>query len=332
MSTLRQIEILPGATRILDDCAALKEGEQVLIVTDTAFDLDLVGTFATLAAERGAEVVVVTMAPRDMPGQEPPPSVTSIMKSADLVLELTSVFIGSTQARIDACKAGARYLTMPGLTRSLLVAGGAADVDFARIRPVAEKIGQYFSAAKRFKLMSKAGTLLEGSIEGRAGRVLHGLATTPGSYMAPPNIEVGLAPVEGTTEGVAVIDGALLMMSDKPLVEPVTITFEKGEAVSIEGREAYLLRDMMARCRDPRMVNLAEVSIGLNPRARVTGIALESEAALGTAHIALGNSIGYGGKVDAVAHLDCVMRDVTLLLDDQLILNDGQLLVAEVPT
>ena len=332
MSTLRQMEILPGAIRILDDCAAVRSGEQVLIVTDTAFDTELVGTFATLAAERGAEVVVVSMVPRSLPGQEPPSSVAAIMKEADLVLELTSVFIGSTKARMEACAAGARYLTMPGLTPSLLVKGGAADVDFARIKPIAEEIAQRFTEAKRFLLTTRAGTSLRGSIEGRAGRVLHGLATTPGAYMAPPDIEVGLAPVEGTTEGVAVIDGALLMMSDEPLVEPVTITFEKGEAIGIEGREAYLLQDMIDRCQDPRMVNLAEVSIGLNPQARVTGIALESEAALGTAHIALGNSIGYGGTVDAVAHLDCVMRAATLRLDDELILEDGNLLVAEIPS
>ena len=42
---------------------------------------------------------------------------------------------------------------------------------------------------------------------------------------------------------------------------------------------------------------------------------METESALGTAHIALGNSIAYGGIVPAVAHLDCVMRDATLTLD-----------------
>ena len=49
----------------------------------------------------------------------------------------------------------------------------------------------------------------------------------------------------------------------------------------------------------------------------VDGAAIAPEAAAidGTAHIALGNSIAYGGNVDAVAHLDCVMRDATVYLD-----------------
>ena len=72
---------------------------------------------------------------------------------------------------------------------------------------------------------------------------------------------------------------------------------------------------MLERCDDDRMSNLAEVSLGLNPAGRVGPVAMETESSLGTAHIALGNSIAYGGVVPAVAHLDCVMRDATLLLD-----------------
>ena len=76
-----------------------------------------------------------------------------------------------------------------------------------------------------------------------------------------------------------------------------------------------LFRSMIERCRDDRMTNFAEVSLGLNPAGHVCEVAMETESTLGTAHIALGNSIAYGGIVAAVAHLDCVMRDATLTLD-----------------
>ncbi len=52
---------------------------------------------------------------------------------------------------------------------------------------------------------------------------------------------------------------------------------------------------------------------------------METESALGTAHIALGNSIAYGGDVDAVAHLDCVMKDATLELDGRPVMVAGEL-------
>jgi leucyl aminopeptidase (aminopeptidase T) len=50
---------------------------------------------------------------------------------------------------------------------------------------------------------------------------------------------------------------------------------------------------------------------------------METESARGTAHIALGNSIAYGGEVNAVAHLDCVMRDATLELDGRAVMIEG---------
>jgi leucyl aminopeptidase (aminopeptidase T) len=52
---------------------------------------------------------------------------------------------------------------------------------------------------------------------------------------------------------------------------------------------------------------------------------METESARGTAHVALGNSIAYGGTVDAVAHLDCVMRDATLELDGRPVMVAGEL-------
>jgi len=44
-------------------------------------------------------------------------------------------------------------------------------------------------------------------------------------------------------------------------------------------------------------------------------VPMETESSKGSAHVAFGNSISYGGTVAAVAHLDCVMRDATVYLD-----------------
>jgi 2,5-dihydroxypyridine 5,6-dioxygenase len=50
---------------------------------------------------------------------------------------------------------------------------------------------------------------------------------------------------------------------------------------------------------------------------------METESSRGSAHIALGNSIAYGGQVNAIAHLDCVMRDAVLELDGHLVMAEG---------
>ena len=121
------------------------------------------------------------------------------------------------------------------------------------------------------------------------------------------------------------IDGDFLFMGQGPVREPVVLHIADGLLVGAEGAEAGRLLDMIARCDDERMVNLAEVSMGLNPNGRVCGVPLETESTLGSAHIALGNSIAYGGTVAAVAHLDCVMCDATLELDGRRVLDEGVL-------
>jgi leucyl aminopeptidase (aminopeptidase T) len=98
-----------------------------------------------------------------------------------------------------------------------------------------------------------------------------------------------------------------------------------GLVVRIDGPEAHRLTDMVSRCNDDQMNNLAEVSMALNPWGHVCSVPMETESARGTAHIALGNSIAYGGIVNAAAHLDCVMRDATLELDGSVVMSCGVL-------
>jgi leucyl aminopeptidase (aminopeptidase T) len=258
-----------------------------------------------------------------LPGAEPPGAVAAMMLAAGAVIELTSLFIGSSQARRSATDRGVRYLAMPGVKMETFRPGGPLAVDFEQLRSDAERVGRAWSSARAFRLTSRGGTDLRGSVDGRPGRVLHGMAREPGAYMAPPDIESGTAPVEGTASGTVVIDGDLLFMGQGPLHEPVILHVDEGRVRGIEGAESTRLTRMLERCADEQMMNLAEVSVAFNPAGTICSVPMETESARGTAHIALGNSIAYGGVVNAVAHLDCVMRDATLELDGHEVMTEG---------
>lgn len=314
-----------GFANVLDRCLALREGEQVILLTDAGTDPAVVaGLVEGIERRRGVPVVSTIPVPL-LPGSEPPSTVAAAMREAGAVIELTSLFIGSSAARRAATAAGVRYLAMPGVRLDTFRDDGPLAVDFDAIRSDAERIGVAWGDASAFRLTTPAGTDLRGSVEGRPGRVLHGLAREDGDYMAPPDIEAGTAPVEASSAGVVVIDADLLFMGQGPLPSPVVLQIRDGELVAVEGQEAGRLQEMLARCADERMGNLAEVSMAFNPSGRVCGVAMETESALGTAHIALGNSIAYGGTVDAVAHLDCVMKDATLELDGRPVMVAGEL-------
>jgi leucyl aminopeptidase (aminopeptidase T) len=144
------------------------------------------------------------------------------------------------------------------------------------------------------------------------------VADRPGGYAAPPDVEVGASPVEGSAEGRVVVDGSLLFLGPAQLPAPVELSFEAGRLVDVAGPEAWRLADAIERSGDEeRMRNLAEVSIGLNPRSRPGGSPLELEGIVGGAHVAVGNNAAYGGGVDARSHIDCVLLAGTMALDGQ---------------
>ncbi|WP_353808635.1 hypothetical protein [Agromyces sp. SYSU T00194] len=237
------------------------------------------------------------------------------LAAVDCGIELTSTFIGSSEARRHASAAGTRYLCMPAVIADTFRLGGPFDVDFDALAETTRQLARAWEEASTYRIQTPAGTDLSGSVQGRAGRALTGVARNPGDYMAPPDIESGTAPVEGSSSGLVVIDADFLFMGPGPVRSPAALHLRDGVLVSTDGDEAERLTEMIARCDDPRMTNLAEVSVGLNPQGSVCGVPMETESSLGSAHIAFGNSLAYGGTVGAVAHLDCVMKDATISLD-----------------
>lgn len=312
---LPRVECLDALRTLATTCAGVTGGERSLLVTDTAADPEVVEAMAVVLRTLGADVVVVSSAPADLPGDDPPAAVGAAMLEADVIFELTSVFIGSCQARRDACASGSRYLTVPGLGWTTLRPGGPFAADFAALGERAQRLAQQLDAAGEFHLTSAAGTDLRGSFEGRKGRPLWGIADQRGGYAAPPDVEVGASPVEGATEGRIVIDGSLLFLGPDQLPAPVVLRFERGRLVGAEGPDAWRLLDALERSGDERMWEIAEVSIGLNPYSRPGGSALELEGIVGGAHVAVGNNVAYGGSNDARSHIDCVLLAAELALD-----------------
>jgi leucyl aminopeptidase (aminopeptidase T) len=310
---------------VLDQCLAVAAGEEVVLLADEGTDPEVIAGLSRGISQRSAIPLVARMPSPSLPGAEPPAAVAAIMLHAAATIELTSLFIGSSAARRHATDRGARYLAMPGVRLDTFRAGGPLDVDFERLRIDAERVGAAWDRAAEFRLTSRGGTDLRGSVEDRPGRVLHGMAREPGAYMAPPDVEAGTAPVEGTATGVVVVDADLLFMGEGPLGEPVVLHIDGGQLTGIEGAARGRLESMLERCADDRMTNIAEVSMAFNPAGMVCSVPMETESSRGSAHIALGNSIAYGGRVNAIAHLDCVMRDAVLELDGRVVMAEGAL-------
>ncbi len=146
-----------GFDNLLDQCLGVRQGEQVVLLTDEGTDgLVVTWLLESVEARDGVPIVARMPVPR-LPGAEPPPAVAAMMREAGAVIELTSLFIGSSLARRSATERGVRYLAMPGVRMETFRPGGPLDVDFEQLRADAERVGRAWSSAREFRLTTPGG-------------------------------------------------------------------------------------------------------------------------------------------------------------------------------
>jgi len=323
-SSFKEIMMMKGSSKLVNVLAQVRKGEQVLIVTD--FDTESIArSLATACIGVGAEPTIMIMRPREAHGLEPPEMVAIAMTKADMVFQPVSKSIAHTSATKRAKEAGARIIVLPEYTEEMLISGGL-EADFEAQKPLCEKMRDYLTGARKARLTTSSGTDITMSLEGRPGRALTGMARERGGYSSPPNIEASIAPVEGTAQGIIVADGSISSIG--LLSFPVTISVKDGLAKEITGgKEAEKLKDILESARDPKVYNIGELGIGLNPKARLCGLMLEDEGAFGSVHIALGSNADFGGNTRAARHIDLIIRKSTLLLDEKLVLQEGEVVI-----
>ena len=105
---------------------------------------------------------------------------------------------------------------------------------------------------------------------------------------------------------------------------PAKLTVEDGHLTRAEGPEGEQLLGML-REHGEQGTNLAELGVGTNDRAKLTGNVLEDEKILGTCHVAFGASKSIGGTIQVPVHLDCIVTRPTVEIDGQTLLRDGEL-------
>ena len=297
---------------VLETCMAVKPGEVVMIITDTATHPSIASALYDRSVELGCDPLLITMEPREVHGQEPPKAVAEAFAAADVVLAPTSKSLTHTQAKINAKIAGTRIATMPGISLEMMESGGIT-ADFLAIRDNAFELKSILDSVNEVRITTDLGTDIFLNVKGCDWRVDHGICHLPGYSSNLPAGEVFVAPKSGN--GVFVVDGSMggLGILDTPL----TIKIEDGQATDITGESSGKFIEMIDSVGPPGR-NLAELGIGINPAARLIGNVLEDEKVAGTVHVALGDNSAFGGNVVAGIHLDGIITRPTVYLDGEL--------------
>lgn len=326
MAELKIVDVMTSADKIVRTLLGVRPRERVLLIADTDTEMEMVNCLSAVIKVVGAEFLIAIMPSREL-GLESHTKLPGMLKKA---LEEVDVAIGlnrssgapsydDTLTRLVKEKK-LRYMSM--VMRSLdNWTKGAATANYEEVYRTAEKLAKVFSG-DAITLTTEAGTDLRASIKGRRTIIEAGFALNPGETAAFSDGEVSLTPVEGTAEGTVIVDGPVAYLGQPASL--IKLSVRAGRVVKVQGgKEAEKIEEWLEKVDN--FDNFAEIGIGVNPRARVSGDWQEEKKRLGSAHIALGDNIYYGGAVNCLLHFDMVLYEPTVEVDGRIIVKDGEL-------
>jgi leucyl aminopeptidase (aminopeptidase T) len=308
-------DLAPAVDTVLERCLAVAPGDDVLVIVD-AGTRQIGEALRDAAAALGAESVLTIMDERATDGTEPPRAIAAAMLACDVMLAPTSRSLSHTTARKRATDAGVRGATLPGVTADMLARVMA--VDFETMAARSRAAAALLSSGETARITCPRGTDVTLDLRTREGISDDGDLTAAGAFGNLPCGEAFIAPVTG--DGTIVASSLAAVGLSEP---PATLTMRDGRIV--DARDG-LGPEFIARLRAHGELgtNLAELGVGTNDRAILTGNVLEDEKILGTVHIAFGASAGIGGTVSVPIHLDVVVLDATLTVDGREVLDAGR--------
>ncbi|GAB4528462.1 MAG: aminopeptidase [Anaerolineae bacterium] len=350
MTLVERSEVEEAIFKMLTVNMGLKAGERLVAVTDVpnyeqwgageqsflvlmARRALLARTVAEVARERmtGVTAEFIPFPSTGRNAVEPPATVAERMKAADVVIIITSFSLSHTDAREQACRAGARVASMPRFIPEMFFPAGPMDADYAEIERLTRRIAEVLTPAHQVHVTCPAGTDITFSIQGRPGQVDAGIYTQPGAWGNLPAGEAYCTPLEGTAQGVIQVTPGW----HAGLEEPMALVFEKGELVELRGGGAVAdeLHGILQIGNETEPYksrrSLGEFGIGTNPNARRIDITVEAEKIKGTVHLAVGDNAHMGGMIHTDYHQDFVIPRASFTLDGKAVMQDGQFLMAE---
>jgi leucyl aminopeptidase (aminopeptidase T) len=314
-------ELERAVATVVRDCLAVSEGESVVVICNPA--TQALGEQLRAEAEgAGADAALAVMGERASHAAEPPRPVAAAMRAADAVLAPTVQSLSHTTARKAASERGARIATLPGVTEEMLARVMSADMEGLRRKSGA--IADALTAASEARITCPSGSDLRLGLAGRTAIPDAGELAERGAFGNLPCGEGFIAPVEGSCEGRLVVDGTIAGVGIP--AAPVTLTVEAGRLAGATGDAGKRLVALLTE-HGAEATTVAELGIGSNEKAILSGNVLEDEKILGTAHVAFGASAAIGGTVQVPVHLDCVVMKPDVALDGDPLVRGGELLV-----
>jgi 2,5-dihydroxypyridine 5,6-dioxygenase len=316
----------------------VKDGEAMVLLSDPEARPEYITAGFAAARQLGARVfnIAVPEAPHPHlvgvhPLRDLAPAVEA-MKAADIVVAFTRPLF--TRELREIMNAG---------TRVLMVIDHPDDLEMLmsgpEIRRAVEAAGRRLERARHVRYTSDAGTDLTIRTGEYPVMIQYGFTDEPGHFDHWGVAIVHTFPDEGSAQGTVVLNvGDMVVLPFKRYVQDrVHLTIRDGYIRTIEGGfDAMLMRDWLEGWNDPEGFAVSHLGWGLHPRARWNAIEMfgparcvaHGRAFAGNFLFSTGPNTQGGGTRRTPGHYDAPLRDCSVFLDGEMVIDHGRI-VAE---
>ena len=245
--------------------------------------------------------------------------------AADLVIDLTLLLFSDEQRKIQ--DAGTRVLMVVEPTEILQRLFSTKD-----LRDRVEAAESRLRMARQLRFTNQAGTDVTYQLGNYEMLAEYGYTDIPGRWDSWPGGLIATSPNDGAVEGRVVMDQGDIIYPFMETVETsVEFIVERGRVTAINGdKQAQTLWDFMCSFEDPLAYEISHIGWGLNENAvwstDVPGIGLDGRTYYGGVLFSTGPNTELGGTNNTACHLDLPMRNCTLYLDNEMIIDKGDVL------
>lgn len=204
-----------------------------------------------------------------------------------------------------------------------------------RIRDRVEAAERRLREARNMRFTNEAGTDVTYALADKSILTEYGYTVTPGRWDHWPGGFIATLAANGDVNGRVVMDVDDIIYPLKRFVKsPIEFVIRDANVVEINGgNDADSLKDFIASYDDPRAFAISHIGWGLNAGCHwsvdLPGIGMDGRACYGNVLFSMGPDTEFGGDNDTPCHLDLPMQNCTLTLDDELIVENGDIVPRE---
>jgi len=304
--------------KLFQDVFGPKPGEHILFLVDIPHNhirdtppwkarrtmvRDWLTIFTELGATTGFSVQLQEYPATGIHNTPVPKEIIQAVTQANLIIAMTEYSASSSFIPLCFMKnSHTRCASMPGVERRMEET--ALRADYTQVKHDATRLAQLLNDADGATILFSTGDTLFIDLRNRTADADTGECTTSGQFINLPSGEACKVPYEAApgeinkygdskTEGIWPVDLK---------GEPMKWIVRKNQVVDIigNGKKAEEMRQFFNENESRR--NLAELGIGCNPKAVITGNVLEDEKV--GLHLAYGMSTHLGGKITSDIHDD----------------------------